>query len=200
MPAPKIAALNAWIRRRIFPGAYPPSLSEMAELLEPWRFTVLDVENLLYILAGLAVMYVFVAVLGVHAGMVYFNTRNAVGVSLATVIALVAVERVQRPDPLLALADQVSMSPDYQVINHKRVKLMTALIGPHIGQRAPEVVPTATASVGPFVNGHRDTPGFERRDAGQLASARQSRPWPAVRSQPYAVDRTSYYYNARACR
>ena len=40
------APLNAWIERRIFPGAYPPSLREMLEVLEPWSFSVLDVENL----------------------------------------------------------------------------------------------------------------------------------------------------------
>jgi cyclopropane-fatty-acyl-phospholipid synthase len=38
--------LNPWIRRRIFPGAYPPGLREMAAMLEPWSFSVLDVENL----------------------------------------------------------------------------------------------------------------------------------------------------------
>ncbi len=38
--------LNPWIRRRIFPGAYPPSLKDIASMLEPWRLTVLDVENL----------------------------------------------------------------------------------------------------------------------------------------------------------
>ncbi|MDX1605036.1 MAG: cyclopropane-fatty-acyl-phospholipid synthase family protein [Candidatus Competibacterales bacterium] len=38
--------MNAWIQRRIFPGAYPPTLAEMAPLFEPWRFSVLDVENL----------------------------------------------------------------------------------------------------------------------------------------------------------
>jgi cyclopropane-fatty-acyl-phospholipid synthase len=39
--------LNAWIRKRIFPGAYPPVLSEVgAEVLEPWDFSTLDVENL----------------------------------------------------------------------------------------------------------------------------------------------------------
>lgn len=38
--------LNAWIRRRIFPGAYAPGLKEITALLEPWRFSVLDVENL----------------------------------------------------------------------------------------------------------------------------------------------------------
>lgn len=38
--------MNAWIERRIFPGAYPPSLSEMMTLFEPNRLSVLDVENL----------------------------------------------------------------------------------------------------------------------------------------------------------
>ncbi|HEV2114560.1 MAG TPA: cyclopropane-fatty-acyl-phospholipid synthase family protein [Terriglobales bacterium] len=38
--------LNAWIRKRIFPGAYPPTLRESAEVFEPWDFAVLDVENL----------------------------------------------------------------------------------------------------------------------------------------------------------
>ncbi len=38
--------LNAWIEKRIFPGAYPPSLREMLEVLEPHGFSVLDVENL----------------------------------------------------------------------------------------------------------------------------------------------------------
>jgi cyclopropane-fatty-acyl-phospholipid synthase len=38
--------LNAWIEKRIFPGAYPPSLREILEVLEPRSFSVLDVENL----------------------------------------------------------------------------------------------------------------------------------------------------------
>jgi cyclopropane-fatty-acyl-phospholipid synthase len=38
--------LNAWIRKRIFPGAYPPALREAIELLEPLDVSVLDVENL----------------------------------------------------------------------------------------------------------------------------------------------------------
>jgi cyclopropane-fatty-acyl-phospholipid synthase len=39
-------SMNAWIQRRIFPGAYPPSLREVIELLEPGEFSILDVENL----------------------------------------------------------------------------------------------------------------------------------------------------------
>jgi cyclopropane-fatty-acyl-phospholipid synthase len=38
--------LHPWIERRIFPGAYPPSLGEMMRIFEPWNLSVLDVENL----------------------------------------------------------------------------------------------------------------------------------------------------------
>lgn len=40
------APLNAWIDRRIFPGAYPPSLSQMSAIFDPHSLSVLDVENL----------------------------------------------------------------------------------------------------------------------------------------------------------
>ena len=42
----KPAPMNAWIDKRIFPGAYPPSLREMLSILEPSAFSILDVENL----------------------------------------------------------------------------------------------------------------------------------------------------------
>jgi cyclopropane-fatty-acyl-phospholipid synthase len=42
----RAAPLHAWIERRIFPGAYPPSLAEMMKIFEPWDLSVLDVENL----------------------------------------------------------------------------------------------------------------------------------------------------------
>jgi cyclopropane-fatty-acyl-phospholipid synthase len=39
--------LNAWIRKRIFPGAYPPTLTEVFDaVLTPQGMSVLDVENL----------------------------------------------------------------------------------------------------------------------------------------------------------
>ncbi|HEY1283539.1 MAG TPA: cyclopropane-fatty-acyl-phospholipid synthase family protein [Steroidobacteraceae bacterium] len=40
------APLHPWITKRIFPGAYPPSLAEFMQIFEPWDFSVLDVENL----------------------------------------------------------------------------------------------------------------------------------------------------------
>lgn len=38
--------MNPWIERHIFPGACPPSLSQMMQIFEPYEFSVLDVENL----------------------------------------------------------------------------------------------------------------------------------------------------------
>lgn len=38
--------MNRWIEKRIFPGAYPPTLKEMAAIFEPYNFSILDVENL----------------------------------------------------------------------------------------------------------------------------------------------------------
>lgn len=40
------APLQPWIERRIFPGAYPPSLAEMMGIFEPCNLSILDVENL----------------------------------------------------------------------------------------------------------------------------------------------------------
>lgn len=38
--------LDPWTDKRIFPGAYPPSLGQMLSIFEPAAFSVLDVENL----------------------------------------------------------------------------------------------------------------------------------------------------------
>jgi cyclopropane-fatty-acyl-phospholipid synthase len=40
------ARMQPWIEKRIFPGAYPPALSEMSQIFEPSDLSVLDVENL----------------------------------------------------------------------------------------------------------------------------------------------------------
>ena len=42
----KPALMNAWIDKRIFPGAYPPTLREMMDMFEPHKLSVLDVENI----------------------------------------------------------------------------------------------------------------------------------------------------------
>lgn len=39
-------AFSRWTRKRIFPGAYAPALSQVMPIFERWNFSVLDVENL----------------------------------------------------------------------------------------------------------------------------------------------------------
>lgn len=54
-----------------------------------WWTEVFSLEGLIYMLLGLGVLYGFVAMLGVHAGMHYANSRSAIGISLGTVFFLV---------------------------------------------------------------------------------------------------------------
>lgn len=53
-----------------------------------WAMGAMSSFNLFYLLIGLAVLYAFVAMVGVHTGMHYSNTRSAVGTSLGTVFFL----------------------------------------------------------------------------------------------------------------
>ena len=53
-----------------------------------WWLRELNTELFVYLAIGLAVMNAFVAVLGLHAGMTYGNSRQAIGVSLGTVFFL----------------------------------------------------------------------------------------------------------------
>jgi ABC-type transport system involved in multi-copper enzyme maturation permease subunit len=53
-----------------------------------WFRGGITLENLLYLLGGLSVMIVFVAMLGLHCGMIYANSRTSIGVSLGTVFFL----------------------------------------------------------------------------------------------------------------
>lgn len=38
--------MDPWITKRIFPGGYVPTLGEMTSIFEPYKFSILDVENL----------------------------------------------------------------------------------------------------------------------------------------------------------
>lgn len=53
-----------------------------------WLMGVLNGENLFFLIGGWLVMVSFVAMLGVHSGMNYANSRNAIAVSLGTVFFL----------------------------------------------------------------------------------------------------------------
>ena len=49
---------------------------------------VIGVENLIYLGIGMVVLYVFVAAVGLHAGLIYENSRSAIATSLGTVFFL----------------------------------------------------------------------------------------------------------------
>jgi ABC-type transport system involved in multi-copper enzyme maturation permease subunit len=53
-----------------------------------WYNNAMSGENLLYLFVGLLVVFVFVAMLGIHCGMSYSGSRQAIGVSLGTVFFL----------------------------------------------------------------------------------------------------------------
>ena len=53
-----------------------------------WWWEAIDLENLLLLWGGYAVLAVFVAVLGLHCGMTYANSAGAVAASLGTVFFL----------------------------------------------------------------------------------------------------------------
>lgn len=53
-----------------------------------WYTGLLGLESLIYLVGGLLVLYGFVAMLGIHAGMIYPNSRSAIATSLGTVFFL----------------------------------------------------------------------------------------------------------------
>ena len=53
-----------------------------------WYTGLLGLENLVYLVGGLLVLYAFVAMLGIHIGMSYPNSRSAIATSLGTVFFL----------------------------------------------------------------------------------------------------------------
>jgi hypothetical protein len=54
-----------------------------------WFYSGMTGENLVFLLLGFAVLNSFVAVLGIHAGMIHENSRAAVALSLGTLLFLV---------------------------------------------------------------------------------------------------------------
>jgi hypothetical protein len=53
-----------------------------------WWAGAVEFEQFVYLFAGLMIMNLFVATLGIHVGLAYTNSRSAVGVSLGTVFFL----------------------------------------------------------------------------------------------------------------
>ncbi len=63
-------------------------LIPIAMAIAIWCYGGLSTENLLYLIAGMVILDVFVAVLGLHCGMSYAGSRQAIAVSLGTVFFL----------------------------------------------------------------------------------------------------------------
>ena len=42
----KACPFSTWTRKRIFPGAYAPTIRQVMDIFEPWEFSILDIENL----------------------------------------------------------------------------------------------------------------------------------------------------------
>lgn len=57
-------------------------------LLIPWFYGGLSTENLIFSIIAMLVMDLFVCMLGIHCGMIYFQSRTAIGTSLGTVFFL----------------------------------------------------------------------------------------------------------------
>ncbi len=53
-----------------------------------WYLGAIGLESLIFLILGLIVMNIFVAVLGLHSGMIYINSRTAIAVSLGSVFFL----------------------------------------------------------------------------------------------------------------
>jgi hypothetical protein len=53
-----------------------------------WYADAMTLENMVYLSLALVVLYVFVAMVGIHTGMHYGNSRSAIGTSLGTVFFL----------------------------------------------------------------------------------------------------------------
>ena len=54
----------------------------------PWFYGGLSTENLVFSIIGMLVMDLFVCMLGIHCGMIYYQSRTAIGTSLGTVFFL----------------------------------------------------------------------------------------------------------------
>ena len=111
-----------------------------------WFAGAMSVENLFYLLGGLAVMNVFAAMLGVHAGMTYGNSRSAIATSLGTVFFLfIGVATCIRMMIAFSGSFQFQLLPFAALIGGGSVGLFAAL-----GARNPSAAIAVAALACPF--------------------------------------------------
>lgn len=111
-----------------------------------WWVELISTETLLYLWMGLLVMNAFVAMLGVHTGMAYANSRSAIGVSQGTVFFLfIGVAACMRIMVAFSGSFQVQLAPFLAFMLGGGVGLYVAL-----GIRNPSPAITLAALVCPF--------------------------------------------------
>ncbi len=111
-----------------------------------WYARAINGESLFFLVAGLLVLDVFVATLGIHAGMAYGNSRTAIGASLGTVFFLfVGVATCMRIMVAFGGSFQVQLAPFLAFTLGGGVGLFVTL-----GIRNPSPAITLAALLCPF--------------------------------------------------
>ncbi len=111
-----------------------------------WYAREISLENLTYLVGGYLVMNVFVAMLGVHAGMTYANSRTAIGTSLGTVFFLfIGVATCIRMMIAFSGSFQFQLLPFAALIFGGGVGLFVAL-----GSRNPSAAIALASGLAPF--------------------------------------------------
>jgi ABC-type transport system involved in multi-copper enzyme maturation permease subunit len=110
-----------------------------------WRGGI-TLENLTYLVGGLAVMFLFVATLGVHCGMIYASSRTAITVSLGMVFFLFL-------GVVTCILMMVSFSGSFQVqLAPFLAFIMGGAVGMYLalGARNPSAAIAAASIIAPF--------------------------------------------------
>ncbi len=111
-----------------------------------WYMGAISGESLVYVIAGALVMYAFVTMLGIHAGMAYGNSRAAIATSLGTVFfLLVGIATCMRIMVAFGGSFQVQLAPFLTFMLGGGVGLYVAL-----GIRNPSPAITVAALTCPF--------------------------------------------------
>jgi hypothetical protein len=111
-----------------------------------WWIGGISLENLTYLLGGLAVMFLFAAVLGIHCGMIYASSRTAITVSLGMVFFLFL-------GVVTCILMMISFSGSFQVqLAPFLAFIMGGAIGMYLalGARNPSAAIAAASIVAPF--------------------------------------------------
>ena len=112
-----------------------------------WYRGAMRLEDLVYLLVGLAVLCGFAAMLGVHAGMAYDNSRSAIATSLGTVFFLfLGVATCMRIMIAFSSSFQAQLTPFFAFMFGGGVGLYVAL-----GARNPSTAIGIASFACPFV-------------------------------------------------